>query len=116
MSEESLKLLTKREIGDKVVNALKIDLFDAEHPRHVTNQIKNIPLVRNDSQTEKEAFRKNLSKARHLDHLNISVQRAAAKQQIVKLDQVALRKLDKFKKERMKEFKEQADKRYNSQE
>ena len=78
-SEETLTLLKKREMGDKVVPALKIDIYDAEHPRHALNSIKNIPLVKRNSSSEKDSFRKNLQKAHHLDNLNVSVQRAAAK-------------------------------------
>ena len=59
-SEETLKLLKKREMGDRVVSALKIDIYDADHPRHALNSIKNIPLVKKSSSLEKDSFRKNL--------------------------------------------------------
>ena len=106
-SEETLTLLKKREMGDKVVPALKIDIYDAEHPRHALNSIKNIPLVKRNS-SEKDSFRKNLQKAHHLDNLNVSVQRAAAKSQLIKLSSAAGNKLRKYRQERVQAYRNQA--------
>ena len=60
-SEKSQNLLKKREIGGKVVPALKINIYDEKHPMHTSNRIKSIPLVKQDKNLEnEEKFLKNL--------------------------------------------------------
>ena len=60
-SEHSKNLLKKREIGGKVVPALKMNIYDENHPKHTLNNIKSIPLVKHDKSLENEdKFLKNL--------------------------------------------------------
>ena len=47
-------------MGDKVMTALKIDVFGKDHPKHAGNSIRNIPLVKKDNNGAKDTFLKNL--------------------------------------------------------
>lgn len=63
-SENSMRLLKKREMGDRrTIPAVKIEVFNTDHPKHNVNSIKHIPLVMK-NKYDQEYSLKNMAKAR----------------------------------------------------
>lgn len=96
--------------------AIKMEFFDSKYPKHAQNQIKQIPLVIDTTTAKKQAFEDSLKKAGITAESNPSMQRAAAKSQLIKLGQEAKVTLREFTAERLQAYKEQASKRYSSPE